>query len=385
MEIPKGGKVLVVSHGFRLQSGGPAQDIRDYLIDKVGEVVYIDHPFPHANYHSSHFFFYLNGHLRKVKTVPILPFLEILRYLQQFLITFFFLLFSKEEYDVCFALDNHSVFAVTFFRKVGKIKKLIYYSIDYSPQRFRGRFMNSMYHFLDRFACRNSDLNWVVAKHMVDARAENGVNLEKAAPFRDVPMGIRRQDVKVLPLSKVSFYKLIYMGTILEKQGLQLAIESLPKLLTKFPKLHLTIIGTGDYENQLKSQVEKLKLTPYVAFKGFIGNRKEMIHLISRRSIGLAPYKPIPGSFSYYSDPSKIKIYLGCGLPVITTNVTAFSKVVGKEGAGIVINYSTDEFCQAVTSLLENKETYKTYRERAVTLSQNYQTEAILKKALEEI
>ncbi len=385
MNFSKKTKVLIISHGFRLESGGPAQDIRDYLLDKVGEIVYVDHPFPNANYNSSHFFFYKSEVLKQVKRVPIIPFLEALLYSQQLFITFFFLLFSKDKYDVCFSLDNHSVFAASLFRKLGKIKKLIYYSIDYTPQRFKGSFMNSLYHFLDRFACRNSDLNWVVAKHMVDARRENGVDLSKSSPFKEVPMGFGKQDVKVLPIQKIFFYNLVYMGTILEKQGIQLAIESLPKLITTFPQMHLIVIGAGDFEDQLKKQVEQLGITENVTFKGFIGYGKEMIELILQGSVGLAPYKPVPGSFSYWSDPSKIKIYLGCGLPVITTNVTAFSKVIQEKGAGIVIDYKTDEFCKAVISLLGEVKTYNKYRERAIALSKNYQTKEILKKALQEI
>lgn len=385
MKFSKNTRVLIISHGFRLESGGPAQDIRDYLLDKVGEIVYIDHPFPHADYNSSHFFFYQGGSLKNVKRVPIFPFLELLRYVQQFLIIFVFLLLSNKRYDVCFALDNHSVFVTAPFRKIGRVKKLVYYSIDYTPQRFKGGFMNSLYHALDRFACGNSDVNWVVAGHAIDSRRENGVNLGKTAPFKEVPMGFRKQDVKVLPVSKVFLYNLVYMGTLLEKQGLQLVIESFPKLLIKFPKLHLTIIGTGDYEDRLREQVGKLALTPHITFEGFVGDRNKMTDLISKGSIGLAPYRPDAGSFSYYSDPSKIKIYLGSGLPVITTNVTAFSKVLEKEGAGIVIDYAVGDFCKAVETLLENKDEYGKYRERAIALSENYQTEEILKKAFGEI
>ena len=385
MEFSKRTRVLVISHGFRLESGGPAQDIRDYLLDKAGEIVYIDHPFPHANYNSSHFFLYKNGGLKLVKKVNIFPFLEPLRYFQQLLITFSFLLFSKDEHDVCFALDNLSVFAVSLFRKIGKVKKLVYYSIDYSPQRFNGVFMNSLYHALDRFACRNSDVNWVVAEHAVEARKKNGVDLEKSPPFKEVPMGFRKSGLRVQPLSKVGLYNLVYMGTVLEKQGVQLVIESLPKLLAEFPSLHLTIVGTGDYENKLKHMVKELKVMKHVSFKGFIGDRKEMIELISGGSIGLAPYKPIPGSFSYWSDPSKIKIYLGCGLPVITTNVTTFSKVLEKAEAGIVIDYTVEQFCKAIETLLGNKARYSEYRKHALVLSENYQTEKILKAALEEL
>lgn len=382
MILTKEMNVLIVSHGYRLSSGGPAQDLRDYLKPKIHNLHYVDQPFPHADYKETHFFIFKDGELLNLrKSVPVVgP--EWARYIQQFFFLFSFLLFSSTKYDLCFALDNHSILTTYLFRKINRIKKLIYYSIDYSPVRFKNPIMNYLYHLCDKLACKLSDINWVVAKHMIKGRQDNGVNLKDVSPFKEVPMGFHSEEVKVFPIRKVDIFQLVYMGTILEKQGLQLAIESLPKLLKDFPKIHLTIIGTGIYEEELKTLVNKLKLTKDVTFLGFVGDKRVMYQVLTSSAIGLAPYKPTEDSFSYYADPSKIKIYLGCGLPVITTNVTAFSKVVAEEKVGIVINYSTDSFYKAIKTLLKSSKEYQKYRNSAIRLSRYYDTNTILKNAI---
>lgn len=385
MVVSPNANILIISHGYRLASGGPAQDIRDYLKDKVSRLDYIDHPFPYADYKQTHFFFYKNGVLKSIRRSFSYFGPEFFRYIQQLFIIFFFLLFNPKKYDICFALDNHSLIAVTFFRKIGRIKKLVYYSIDYSPKRFKNPLINYLYHLADRIACSNSDINWVVANHMIQARKNSGINLEKMSPFIEVPMGFHKKEIKLRSINKIEPFHLVYMGTILEKQGLQLVIKALPNILKWLPKVHLTIIGTGSYENELKVLVQELKIDSVVTFRGFMDDRGKMQSILTNATIGLAPYKPMPESFSYYADPSKIKIYLGCGLPVITTNVTAFSETINKNKAGIVIDYSVQSLETAVKRLLRSKATYTAYRNSAIKLSLNYDTDTILKNAIDNL
>jgi len=385
MKISENDNILVISHGFRLTSGGPAQDIRDYLRGKVSHLDYIDHPFPIANYKETHFFSFIKGQL--ISTRKSYPYanVEFIRYIQQFFVTFCFLLFNKTKYDICFALDNHSTVSVWLFRKVGRIRKLVYYSIDFIPKRFNNSILNRLYHMGDRLACQLSDINWVVAKHAIQARRNNGANLKELSPFVEVPMGFHRDDVREIPIDRIDPYNLIYMGTILEKQGLQLVIEGLPKIIERLPKVKLTIIGTGIYENELKKLVAHYRIGSKVKFKGFISSAIQMYELLSEAGVGLAPYKPTPDSFSYFADPSKIKIYLGCGLPIITTNVTEFSKMVKKYKAGKIIDYTVESLVGSVINLLKNRQTYIAYRKAAKTLSTKYDTANILKKAIKNL
>lgn len=387
MKISSNTKVLILSHGYVdvEKGGGPPQDIRDYLLPKVKRLDYVVHPFPFANYRKSSISTYKNQVLDKKTNSYSVNGPEWIQYLQHFFITIYFLLRNNSVYDVCFALDNLTLISVLIFRKIGRIKRLVYYSIDYTPERFPDRFLNSLYHFADRIACQHSDLNWAVSTHMIEAREKNNVPIKQCSPFIEVPIGFHRKKIRLQPLEKVDRYHLVFVGTLFEKQGLQLAIKTLPSILKKFPKIHLTIIGMGKHEKNLKKLVRKHKLTKVITFKGFIEDHREVETLLTKAGIGLAPYKSESSSITYYADPGKIKLYLGCGLPVITTNVPAISKTLEKKDAGIVIDYKESEFYKAVEQLLANKENYASYRKAAIKLSLRYDVEKILRKAIKKI
>lgn len=84
---------------------------------------------------------------------------------------------------------------------------------------------------------------------------------------------------------------------------------------------------------------------------------EELIEEISHCGIGVALWNGKGNA--YYGDPGKTKLYLACGIPVITTNNTVFSKIIEQTQAGIVIGYNKEDFKEAVKELTKNYEFYK--------------------------
>lgn len=386
--LSKNINVVILSHFLHktAREGQAApHNIRNYLLNKVGKIVYIEHPFPGSNFPYSQMIVYKNGKESYQVTTPKLIGPQLLQYLIQIFITFFFLVRSFSKYDICFALDDLSVLAVLPFKAAGFIKRLIYYSIDYTPQRFPNKLTNHLYHFADRIASYSSDINWVAVENIVDAKKNNGLSIAKAAPFKVVPIGYEQKNIKLKPVSRTNRFNLAFVGTLYEKQGLQLVISVLPRLIKQYPKLHLTVVGAGEYENQLRSQIKKFRLIPFVTFTGFISNHQEIVEILTKSSIGLATYSPALGNFTYFADPSKIKLYLLCGLPVIVTDVPAIAQTISKRKAGIVVEYIEDDIYQALNKLLASKKTYTTFRNSAIHLSKDYDIDLILSKAIKDI
>lgn len=381
MNLTKKANILIISHGYRKsnKAGGPPQDIRDFLLDKVNKIDYIVHPFTFANFKQSFMLQYKNGRLIKSYLSYKIRGPEWLQYIQHFFITVFFTLRNLRRYDICFALDGLSVMSVLIYKKLGLIKKLVYYSIDYTTMRFRNPILNRLYYLADEISCKYSDINWIVAKNAIKARRKNGLDTKKCSPFLEVPIGFHRKEIKILPAEKVDKFHLVFTGSIAEKQGLQLIIKSLSNIISVFPNIHLTIIGTGDYEKTLKNLVKTYCLKNKVLFKGFVENHREVEEILTRAGIGLAPYKPEPTSITYYADPGKIKLYLGCGLPIVTTSVPAISKIIKSSGAGEVIPYTKKGVLRAIRKILHSKKVYESYKKAAILLSENYDVEKILK------
>lgn len=378
--------ILMLTHYTNRSEEGEDTDMRilHYLKDKTKKIVLITQPLPEFNHRTSFCLVYKNGRKIRELTVSVLDGPEFLKYLHHILIIYYFLFKAGINYDLCIALENLSFASVFPLRLLNIIKRLIYYSIDFSPQRFSNPFLNGIYHLIDKLACNFSDINWVMVKEQIMKRKKRGYLLNSSR-FTIVPIGYETKNINILPTEKIDFYNLLYMGAIRESMGPQLAIQTIPSLIKKFPKIHLTIIGGGKYLDYLKKLVKKLKIADYVDFTGYIDSFKQMTDLMIQKSIGLAPYMPIKDSFSYFSDPSKIKLYFCCGLPAITTNVATISNLISKTKSGIVIDYSEKALAQAIIYLLGNKDRYQLYKSATIKLSRKFDINYILDQAFKNI
>ena len=297
-------------------------------------------------------------------------------------ITFYFLVIAKTKFDLCIALDNLNTVSVLPFKKMGLINKLVFYTIDYNPRRFENKILNNIYHFLDRLACYNADKIWILSQRMVQARKKNKVDIKKSAKSILLPMGANLEKIRVLPFDKLNRYQIVYAGHLLEKQGVQLILETLPKIIPEIPKVKLVIVGQGEYEENLKALSKKLKISNHVKFMGFVKDHRALERILCKSAIGIAPYIPIPNNHTYFTDPGKPKLYLGCGLPVVITDVPAIARVIKSKKAGIIIEYTEESLAKALIALLADDKLYNEYRKNAIELSKKYDTNSLISKAL---
>ncbi len=387
MQIKKDStKTLLLTHFvIRTNQGPAAPGILKYLLKRTDTVVYIEHPFPHAQIQYSFLSIFKRGTLVYQKKVANIKGPDWLQFIYHFLLSSYFIVRSFSRFDICIACENLSLISTLIFRKIGLINNLVYYSIDYTNKRFNNRIMNNLYYLIDKASCRYSDINWVVTKEQINARKANYGPLNQFSQFSIVPIGYDRSEIKPMPIDRINYFRIIFTGGLLEWAGLQLVIKSIPKLITKFSKIKLTIIGSGYYEKELKRLIKELNISNHVEFLGFIEDYYKLINIVARSSIGLAPYAPLKESVSYKSDPSKIKLYLICGLPVITTIVTTIASQISKTKSGIVIDYSEIDFVKAVEKILNSKKNYLKYKTNAIKLSKKYDLNFILDKAFKEI
>lgn len=387
MKISSDSNILIISHYYKraLSGGGPPQEIRDHFLPKVKKIYYIEHPFPNATDHKSSMTIYENGVLKKQIFTFSIRGPEALLYILDFLKTIYFLLISKTKFDLCVALDNLNTVSMIPFRKIGLIKKLAFYTIDYNPLRFGNKTLNNIYHFLDKLACYYADAIWVLSKKMDIARKKNGVDAKRMAPSILLPMGANLERIKVLPFEKIQRYQIVYAGFLMEKQGVQLAIRSLPYVIKKIPYIKFVIIGQGEYGKSLKQLTKELNMTDYIEFKGFIKNHREVEKILCKSALAVAPYVDSPDNYTRYTDPGKPKLYLGCGLPVVITDVPQIAHIIQSKKAGITVDYETNSFANAIIKLLSDDIQYKQFRQNAINLSKNYNTNTLIANALEKI
>ena len=113
---------------------------------------------------------------------------------------------------------------------------------------------------------------------------------------------------------------MLFVGHLLEKQGVQLVLKAIPDIRKTIIDFDFSIIGKGNYEPALRRLVKELGIEDCVLFAGYKSD-KEMEQLASRCACAVAPYDMKTDTWTRYADPGKIKNYLASALPVILTDV----------------------------------------------------------------
>ncbi|MBI4058804.1 glycosyltransferase [Candidatus Microgenomates bacterium] len=373
-------RVAIVSHIF---ATGPALDLEEYLQNKVRLLVFIGHPFSYRKEINSFYRSYLRGKLIGSRLAYPWRLPEPLIYLKDAFYTLLWMLKQKGKIDLYIGSDNFSAFLGLILKKLGKVEEVVLYTIDYMPQRFKNPLLNFLYHFFDKQCLKNCQVIWNVSPVMATAREEySGLKISDCAPQILVPLGMWYKRIPKLPLSKKNRYQLIFMGHLLEKQGLDVVIKGIPSILKKIPEAKLVVMGTGEYENHLKNLAKRLKIEKHVLFTGYIERHEDIERKLARSALAVAMYKPDPASFTNWSDPGKLKNYLAAGLPIILTSVPPVAKEIKNEKCGVIAEYNEKDFSQQVINLLRNNSKMREYSKNAVKWARQFDWDLVFAKAL---
>ena len=278
-----------------------------------------------------------------------------------------------------FAVDtyvgNGSFDTLTGIRE--KIAKTVLFTIDYAPKA-QPFFLRGVYRALDRYVCERCSEIWNLSPRMQEAREKDHPGL-KCKKVLTVPHGTHYSKLAAVRKAPANREALVFMGHLKEDSGVDLVLRSLPFLIEKFPKVSLTVAGTGPAEEGLKKLAYELGLNERVKFTGFIESHEELEKIVCSCAVGLALYNPKKDVFSRNADPGKPKVYLGCGLPVIITDVPLVAKEIESRGAGKIASFDAGSLSSALSLILAD---YGKYRAAAEEMGRAYDWEVIFERAL---
>jgi glycosyltransferase involved in cell wall biosynthesis len=369
--------IIIATHVF---ATGPSQELEDYLKNKVKTLMFIGHPFSASKEQQSFYKVYLNGELRKERAGIALRSPELLAYSKDFIYTLLWTINARKNFDIFFGVDPLNSFAGIFLNKIKRTRKVILYTIDYVPKRFSNNFVNQIYHQIDSYCVNNSHQIWNLSSRMAEERTKKNVLKDDRQIV--VPIGVNFDRIKRLPFKEINRKWIAYMGHLRKGQGLELIIETLPRVVKEIPDVKLLIIGTGELENSLKKRVAELGISKNVEFKGFIKDHKDVENMLTQCAVGLAIYEPSSDSITQYTDPSKPKQYMACGLPVIITAVPWVAEEIEKKHMGLVIKYNENALAEAVIKLLKDDKLYTESRENAINFASELNWDKIFDNAL---
>jgi glycosyltransferase involved in cell wall biosynthesis len=155
------------------------------------------------------------------------------------------------------------------------------------------------------------------------------------------------EEVKRKELSLNSDTVIGSVGSLREAKGHRYLIQSLPKVLHKYPDLKLIIIGDGELKDELNILAKKVNVEKHVLF---LGQRRDVRELISVFDLLVQPS---------LTEGISIVILeaMAASKPVIATDVGGNSTLVEKHRTGLLVAPGdTESLANAIVCLLDNKE-----------------------------
>jgi glycosyltransferase involved in cell wall biosynthesis len=258
------------------------------------------------------------------------------------------------RYDECIAVSQSFGFIGTILKRLGIVKRLTYYCIDF--------YVNEpIVEWMDSTVCKNADEVWDISER-IDLRRKNRV-YPKIVPlsFTDAHL--------TTDLTAFDPNRIIFVGCLMENQGLDLLCKAMPLITKKHPDAYAWIIGDGSY----RSKLEELKQGLPISLLGFVDDEKLLCRHLSRSAIGYAMFTLKGNQNILCADPGKIKLYAMSGLPIITSKHYKYE-------FGIVAEETPESIAEAISYLMSNPDLLLAYRKKSLEWGKRFTTGEILGK-----
>lgn len=318
---------------------------------------------------SSHAYFWNQSKVSKISKVLPRIRLSVIRYLGELIASFIF--FSKIRIDVFVGVDPLNALAGLMLKKCGFTKKVIFYSADYSQNRFTNFVLNSAYHLIDKYCAKHADEVWSVSTAICEIRNSIGVANEKNIFMPNVPpiefQRYRKNSQKTLSM--------VMTGILDQQLDFSGAIKVVAELAATYNNIELYIIGNGPREIELRNLSDELGVASRVVFTGNL-SLSETLDLVSRCGIGLALYTGA-WSFNINGDSTKCREYFFYSLPVISTRSHSTVDQIEEYNAGLVVEPLIEDYVHAVVEVVENYAYFASGAERLGKKYENIQIERL--------
>ena len=371
--------ICIVSHKFTTQ---PDDDLVQFLNLKGGyTVLHIRHSFSDAKHRKSFASLYLGG--RETKTTEssdLKKYPEPVVYLRELLFTVKSVTSLKGKPDTYIGMDGLCVLFGLFLRFFGKVSKVVYWTIDFVPERrFKSRLLDFIYKTVNAVGYKQADEMWDLSPRMAEAREKYiGFDRNKYKKHKVVPFGVWVDRVKKYSYQECDQNTIVFMGHLLEKQGVQLILKLLPDLVKVRPDIHFKVIGGGLYQETLLNLACDLGVEKYCSFLGKMEKHEELEIEVAKCCVAVAPYIKKLDTWTYFADPGKVKTYLGCGVPVLLTDIPWNAREIEKNKCGLIISENPPDIQSKILKLMEPK-TNQLYRDNALLYAKTFNYATIFK------
>jgi glycosyltransferase involved in cell wall biosynthesis len=268
-------------------------------------------------------------------------------------------------------------------RALGLAGTVVYWAVDFVPNRFGPGLLTRAYDRLDRLACTRSDLRVEVTEAARDARTSRLRLPASAAPATVAPIGVWLDRVPVTDENAWRTRRIVFTGHLVPRQGVSELVRAISLVATD--GVTLEVSGRGPLRSELEAQVRRLGLGERVRFHGFLDDHRDVDALLASAAIGVAPYDTGMESFTQFADPAKLRGYTAAGLPVLVTSVPPNADELARRAGAEIVAFRAEEIAAAIDRLLSAPVEWQRRRAAALAYSRDFDWSRIVSSALAPI
>jgi glycosyltransferase involved in cell wall biosynthesis len=151
--------------------------------------------------------------------------------------------------------------------------------------------------------------------------------------------------------------KLIFVGRLVEKKGVNVLLDAMPRILAQVPDVELTVIGAGPLEADLRRQCRSLDISDKVVFLGS-QTQSKLPEFYQQAALAVFPFVRAKDGDQEGFGLVVIEA-MGCGCPVIASDLPAVKDTIqhGKTGWTVTPGDSQALADRIITSLENSEET----------------------------
>ena len=236
------------------------------------------------------------------------------------------LLYLKKKYDVIEVdtMPDFLVFTALIPKLLGA--KVLLYMFENMPELYALEYKVGIGHpiikllkVIEKLSLKFADRIIITHECAYTIFKKHGIPKSKFTIVLNVP----NEDIFSFPCRRMekqdgNSFLLVSHGSILERYGYQTILRALKLIESKIHNFRLLIVGEGEYQREIRTLVQDLRLEERVKFTGYV-SFDEIPMTIGRADIGIVP---MLGTCEYML-PNKLFEYIALGIPTIASALAA--------------------------------------------------------------
>jgi len=255
---------------------------------------------------------------------------------------------------------------------------------DLMPEFFASKFESGLQSWpvrlviwQEQLACRFAHHVITVTESWRQTLIERGVPADKVSVVMNVadPRIFKRNGERPSPQSNGHGFHLIYHGTFAHRYGVDLILRAVERVRPSLPNIHATLLGGGEYRDELVQLAEALNLAEYVEISPTLLPATELPPLLQQADVGI-----VPNRSNIFTDgllPTKLMEYVALGTPVIAARTPTITTYFNDQMVQFFTPDDVEDLTRCILQLGQDKARLKALYQNADKFNQQYSWENV--------